>query len=191
MNCLKLEEMARNRPDCAISARNPVVFEPIFSYYSEKRCFPDSAPICPRALCCNKILKAEVRQLSVCYPLSATLCHQIYDLVTEENSPSPAVNKKEEIIVDCSIYGKETTVKRIVIPRASLISDMLSAVLQLQKLAKNRTTSSLGIYIRHDGKRYEQLRPKLLGKKPVKEMSWPDSMAVVIDVDGCLSKKRA
>ncbi|CAJ0601732.1 unnamed protein product [Cylicocyclus nassatus] len=138
-------------------------------------------PNCPLARCSNRISKVEVRALANRSPKDRQLCETAEKLITEKQSEMPP--DKEEIVVESYIYGREATNKRIIIPKLCVISDLINAILQMQRLARNRTTSSISIFVRFEMEKglykYEKLVAKELGKKTVKDLNWGDTTYVV------------
>ncbi|EYC22820.1 hypothetical protein Y032_0016g2969 [Ancylostoma ceylanicum] len=147
-------------------------------------------PNCPLSYCSNRISRYEVRTLANRSPNLRILCAAAEKLIDDKSNE--AMPTKEEIIVESYIYGREATNKRIIIPKLCVIADLINAVLQMQRLARNRSTSSISIFVRHEMERglykYERLVAKELGKKTVKDANWGDPTYVVIDIDNQLHR---
>ncbi|KAK6747627.1 hypothetical protein RB195_000679 [Necator americanus] len=143
---------------------------------------------CPLPHCSNRISRYEVRTLANRSPNLRNLCAIAEKLIVDKCGEIKA--GKEEIVVETYIYGREATNKRIIIPKICIIVDLINAVLQLQRLARNRSTSSISIFVRHEMEKglykYEMLVTKEIGRKTVKDLNWGDPTYVVVDLDNQL-----
>ncbi|VDO94630.1 unnamed protein product [Heligmosomoides polygyrus] len=150
----------------------------------------NNKPTCPLPFCSNPISLTELRTLIHRSTTLKNLGALAEKLISDQSNEMAA--NKDEITVESYIYGREATNKRIIIPKVCLIADLINAVLQMQHLAKNRTTSSISIFIRHEMEKglykYEKLISKELGKKTVKDLNWGDPTYVVVDIDNQLSR---
>ncbi|XGW28630.1 hypothetical protein V3C99_008422, partial [Haemonchus contortus] len=148
-------------------------------------------PSCPLAYCCNRISRSEIRTLAHRSVHLKNLCAAAEKLVSDP--PSEMAASKDEIIVESYLYGREATNKRIIIPKICFVADLINAVLQMQHLPRNRTTSSISIFVRHEMEKglykYEKLLAKELGRKSIKDLNWGDPTYVVIDIDNQLSRQ--
>ncbi|KAE9418866.1 hypothetical protein Angca_001630, partial [Angiostrongylus cantonensis] len=150
----------------------------------------NEAPRCPMAYCSNRISRLEIRTLAFRCTHLKELCVKAEKLTTDQCTEMIA--SKDEIIVESYIYGREATNKRIIIPKLCVIADLINAILQMQRLARNRTTSSISIFVRHEMEKglykYERLVAKEFGKKTIRDMNWGDPTYVVVDIDNQLHR---
>ncbi|VDL78645.1 unnamed protein product [Nippostrongylus brasiliensis] len=163
---------------------------PIASHGKYKVAF-GNPPHCPLARCGNRISRYEARSLINRSTNHTFLCPATEALLAERGAEMPAT--KDEIIVESYIYGREATNKRIIIPKVCVVADLINAVLQMQQLVRNRSTSSISIFVRHEMEKglykYEKLVAKELGKRAVKDLNWGDPTYIVVDMDNQLSRQ--
>ncbi|GMT24358.1 hypothetical protein PFISCL1PPCAC_15655, partial [Pristionchus fissidentatus] len=147
-------------------------------------------PNCPIAMCSNLLTKGEVSKLMWRSPKMIDMCRNISHLFPEKEELEEL--SKDDLLVTSSIYGHDSTIKAILVPMNALVGDMVTACLQLQRMTKNRMTSSLGIFIRTPTTKgravYDQVDLKELSKAQVKDQGWPQRLQLVIDVDERLKK---
>ncbi|CAD6196955.1 unnamed protein product [Caenorhabditis auriculariae] len=153
-------------------------------------------PHCPLQYCSNRVSPNEIKMMAVRAPNYRYICDAAEKLplnnILPEMSPLP-----QEVFIDCYVYGREQTKKSIIIPKMCLIQDVINAVLQLQRLASNRSTSSMDIYFRKESGekkwqyKYERIITQNLEKSVIRDMNWPDKITFVIDIDGQLAKAAA
>ncbi|WKY05866.1 hypothetical protein Q1695_006238 [Nippostrongylus brasiliensis] len=173
-----------------INCRHRICYD-CFSQKIETDVANRNPPHCPLARCGNRISRYEARSLINRSTNHTFLCPATEALLAERGAEMPAT--KDEIIVESYIYGREATNKRIIIPKVCVVADLINAVLQMQQLVRNRSTSSISIFVRHEMEKglykYEKLVAKELGKRAVKDLNWGDPTYIVVDMDNQLSRQ--
>lgn len=141
-------------------------------------------PYCPIFRCANRLTKSEIAKIAERAPYMQAICAKLIELSPEDTPEEPP--GKDECVFFCSTYQSEGSTKPITFPLACTVLDMVSAMIQVQRLKKNRTANNIGVYIRTSvpGKsKYEPVDIKTMAKKKIGETDFHDRTHFVLDVD--------
>ncbi|CAD5223695.1 unnamed protein product [Bursaphelenchus okinawaensis] len=151
----------------------------------------NDVPRCPMSRCANLLTRAEVAHVSEkvinLFPVFKRMSSKLPD-ITDDSKPA----MKDEIRLFCSIYGANSITKSINIPKVCVLPDMINAIMQILKVDKNRTPSSIGIFIRVESEKskikFEYMNLKTLAKKTVKDAALTDKTHIVLDLNNELRR---
>uniref|UniRef100_A0A915PX73 RING-type domain-containing protein n=1 Tax=Setaria digitata TaxID=48799 RepID=A0A915PX73_9BILA len=141
-------------------------------------------PCCPIFRCANRLTKNEIAKISERAPHMREICAKLIEASPEDPPEEPP--GKDECVFFCSVYQSESSTKPIIFPLACTVLDMVSAMIQVQRLKKNRSANNIGVYIRTTvaGKpKYEPVDVKAMTKKKIAETDFHDRTHFVLDID--------
>ncbi|OZC09695.1 hypothetical protein X798_03389 [Onchocerca flexuosa] len=114
-------------------------------------------PYCPIFRCANRLTKNEIAKISERMPHMRQICAKLIEACPEDAPEEPPI-----------------------------ILDMVSAMIQVQRLKKNSTATNIGVYIRTTvaGKpKYDPIDVKAMTKKKISDTDFHDRSHFVLDVD--------
>ncbi|CAG9536723.1 unnamed protein product [Cercopithifilaria johnstoni] len=141
-------------------------------------------PYCPIFRCANRLTKNEIAKISERAPHMRKICAKLIEASPNDTPEEPP--GKDECVFFCSVYQSESSRKPIIFPLACTVFDMVSAMIQVQRLRKNRTANNISVYIRTtiSGKpKYDPIDVKAMTKKKISETDFHDRTHFVLDVD--------
>ncbi|MCP9259527.1 hypothetical protein DINM_002467 [Dirofilaria immitis] len=125
----------------------------------------EELPYCPIFRCANRLTKNEIAKISERAPYMRQICAKLIEASPEDTPEEPPP---------------------IIFPLACTILDMVSAMIQVQRLKKNRTANNISVYTRTTvaGKpKYDPVDIKAMMKKKIGETDFHDRTHFVLDVD--------
>ncbi|VDO25762.1 unnamed protein product [Onchocerca flexuosa] len=152
-------------------------------------------PYCPIFRCANRLTKNEIAKISERMPHMRQICAKLIEACPEDAPEEPPITfealnynfiDKDECLFFCSVYQLESSIKPIIFPVACTVLDMVSAMIQVQRLKKNSTATNIGVYIRTTvaGKpKYDPIDVKAMTKKKISDTDFHDRSHFVLDVD--------
>ncbi|KAK6101578.1 hypothetical protein QQG55_5140 [Brugia pahangi] len=144
----------------------------------------EELPCCPISRCANRLTKNEIAKISERAPHMRQVCARLIEASPDDSPEEPP--GKDECVFFCSVYQSENSTKPIIFPLACTVFDMVSAMVQVQRLTKNRSANNIGVYIRTivAGKpKYDPVDVKAMTKKKIGETDFHDRTHFVLDVD--------
>ncbi|VDN08067.1 unnamed protein product [Thelazia callipaeda] len=160
-------------------------------------------PYCPIFRCANRLTKTEIAKICERATHMRDVCVKLIEKSPDDIPEEPP--GKDECVFFCSVYGSESSMKPITFPLACTVIDMVSAMIQVQRLKKNRTPNNIGVYIRTTvagtlinlalytfnytsqdmlrKPKYESVDVKALTRKKIGETDFHDRTHFVLDAD--------
>ncbi|CAJ0584423.1 unnamed protein product, partial [Mesorhabditis spiculigera] len=131
-------------------------------------------PNCAHPRCANKLTKPEILRVAEMFPKIRADCMKVISQMPK--CEEDIYTRKEELSVACSVQGP----------------DLVNGVFQLQRMTRQRDSTAVYLMTEKENERakYQPVDLHTCAKKPIKEMTLPDKVHLVIDVDNLLSKRR-
>uniref|UniRef100_A0A1I7TD61 MATH domain-containing protein n=1 Tax=Caenorhabditis tropicalis TaxID=1561998 RepID=A0A1I7TD61_9PELO len=101
---------------------------------------------------------------------------------------------ESELLIECYLYTNESNMKTIVLPKAIVVGDAVTAIVQLLRVSTSKSLSTIDVYLRKactekKGKfKYEKVPTD--GKMTIKDAGWADKVTVVIDAERQIARLR-
>ncbi|CAB3396880.1 unnamed protein product [Caenorhabditis bovis] len=91
---------------------------------------------------------------------------------------------KQEVVIDCYIYGKDNLKKTIIFPKTAFVGDTVNAIISLLRISSNRVNSSLDVYVRKDvNEKKNQFKYEKVphdAKCMIKDVFWTDKIIILL-----------
>lgn len=129
------------------------------------------------------------------FQIQAMACHtnqfaRIHELAQKQSIafviPCEKRPNEMEILIECFLYSNETNLKTIVLPKLIVITDAITAIVQLLRVSNTKSLSSIHAYLRKNcndkrGKyKYEKVPTD--AKSTIKEAGWGDNKVISLTV---------
>ncbi|CAJ0572523.1 unnamed protein product, partial [Mesorhabditis spiculigera] len=147
-------------------------------------------PNCAHPRCANKLTKPEILRVAEMFPKIRADCMKVISQMPK--CEEDIYTRKEELSVACSVQGRPHTLRRFCLPLRCTMTDLVNGVFQLQRMTRQRDSTAVYLMTEKENERakYQPVDLHTCAKKPIKEMTLPDKVHLVIDVDNLLSKRR-
>ncbi|VDK54832.1 unnamed protein product [Anisakis simplex] len=142
-------------------------------------------PYCPIFLCANRLTGSEIAKVAERVPHMRKACEKLI-----ENAPEALPEElpgKDEIVLYCSVYHSDGSVKPITFPIACTVLDMITAMIQVQHLKKIRTAHNVSVFIKTTpagNPKHDAFDVKAVSKKKICDVDIHDGTHFVLDPDG-------
>uniref|UniRef100_A0A8R1HMT2 RING-type domain-containing protein n=1 Tax=Caenorhabditis japonica TaxID=281687 RepID=A0A8R1HMT2_CAEJA len=151
-------------------------------------------PRCAISRCANALSWSEIQAMAA----HSNQFEKIYEMALKQpimfNLPCEKRPTEHEVLIECFLYASENNMKTIVLPKAAIILDAITAVVQLLRISSNLSLSSLDVYVRKDctekkGKYKYEVVPTDT-RLTIKDSQWADKTTLVIDPEKQISRLR-
>uniref|UniRef100_A0A1I7TD62 MATH domain-containing protein n=1 Tax=Caenorhabditis tropicalis TaxID=1561998 RepID=A0A1I7TD62_9PELO len=151
-------------------------------------------PRCAISRCANKLSWSEIKSMAS----HTSQFSRIHELAQKQSImfilPCEKRPNESELLIECYLYTNESNMKTIVLPKAIVVGDAVTAIVQLLRVSTSKSLSTIDVYLRKactekKGKfKYEKVPTD--GKMTIKDAGWADKVTVVIDAERQIARLR-